>query len=660
MKVAVSSVVVFLAVAQGATAADELSVAQEALRDGLWEIARSHAGAGDSPEARLVILESLAGEGKWEEIGRRLTEWKDSQGDGFDYYRAVVKGDHAKAMEILKRGGSSEGLVQAKMFEAEALAKGGKRDQANGIWREVVAQTNVGTRVLALAAANLMDAALLRRAYAEVDDLGLRRMTGLRLGTALLREAATAEEGAGLIRAIAKDAPDAVGAREAFLSIADREIESGRWAAAADIYREAIETWPDVAQIASVQEGRGWVLDRLGRRDEALEAFKLAGTLAKDDEGRAVALVREGDVLQELGREDEAMSRYRTVLEKYPKTAVAGKLKTVVNARELETKGRGLYRDFKFAEAAAAFDEAGRADPSRQERMTYFSALCQYGLGHDDAAENAIRDLSRDGKDREVRRLATLWLAKLLYNRREWKESGRLFASVAEEKGNPREAAEALLWAARAAFFDGNYSQAIQLSAEIADRYADSKVKPQALMVQGEALIELSRFDEAVLVFDRILVAEDVRQDDRVRAKTLRADALYAMGSDNPARYAAALEAYRDVRFGGDLSASERLLLSFRIARSLDKLKRTEEALDQYYTQVVLAYREGRLAGGHFTDEARAAFSKSAFRLADEYENRGQGRQALGVLGLVAESDVPAADEAVRRIDRMRRKGRFL
>ena len=234
--------VLVAAVVGSATAADELSVAKEALRDGLWEIARTHAGTNGTEEARLVILESLAGEGKWEEIGRRLADWKDAQGDGFDYYRAVVKGDHAKAMEILKRGGSSEGLVQAKMFEAEALAKDGKRDQANGIWREVVAQTNVGTRVFALAAANLMDATLLRRAYAEVDDLGLRRMTGLRLGMVLLREAATAKEGAGLIRAIAKDAPDASGAREAFLAIADHEIASERWAAAADIYREAIET----------------------------------------------------------------------------------------------------------------------------------------------------------------------------------------------------------------------------------------------------------------------------------------------------------------------------------------------------------------------------------------------------------------------------------
>ena len=82
--------------------------------------------------------------------------------------------------------------------------------------------------------------------------------------------------------------------------------------------------------------------------------------------------------------------------------------------------------------------------------------------------------------------------------------------------------------------------------------------------------------------------------------------------------------------------------------------------MDQYYTQVVLAYREGRLAGGYFTDEARAVFSKAAFRLADEYESRGQDRQSIDILELVAASDVPAAAEAVRRIDRMRSKGRFL
>ena len=523
-----------------------------------------------------------------------------------------------------------------------------------------MSQTNVGLRVFAVASANLMDAALLRRAYAEVQDLSLRRTTGLRLGMALLRDRQTVEEGKSLIRSIVKDAPDVRGSREAFLAIADPEIAAENWTAAADVYHEAIETWPDVAKMASVQEGRGWVLDRLGRKDEALEAFRLAGSLAKDDEGRASALVREGDVLQEMGRSDEAMVCYHSAIEKFPDTQVSRALKSVVRIREQESAGRDLYRALKFEEARTAFVEVGKADPRRRERMRYFSALCLYGQGRDDEAEAEIRSLAEGSSDETVRKEAVLWLAKFLYNRREWKESGRLFAESARLQGDSERSAEAMLWASRTAFADGKYSVAIKLSTDITERYPSAKVKCGALMVQGESLIELARFDEAVLVFDRIVVSEDVAPEVRVRAKMLRADALYAMGADNSARYVAALEAYRDILFSGNMSASERLLVSYRIARSLDKLKRTEEAMDQYYAQVVLAYREARLAGGHFTDEARAAFSKAAFRLADEYEGRGQERPALGVLELVAESDVPAADEAARRIEKMKNKGRFL
>ena len=659
MKAAILILVVF-ATAALAAAADELSVSKEALRDGLWDIARAHVGTNASSEARLVVLESYAGEGKWDEVGKRLLEWKDAKGDGFDYYRAIVRGDHAGAMAILRRGESFEGLVEAQMFEAETLAKDGKRDQANAIWREVVALTNVGKRAFAIASANLMDAALLRRAYADVEDVALRRTVGLRLGTALLDVSGSENEGKALIRALVKDAPDADGSREAFLGMAAHEAAALRWSAAAELYHEAIETWPDLAKTAAVQESRAWVLDKLGRKDEALEAFRLAGSLAQDDGGRAVALIKEGDVLQEIGRVDEALACYRQAMEKYPDVPAVKDLKAVAQARERESEGRNLYREAKFAEAQAAFAEVGKADPLRRDRMEFFSALCLYGQGRDDEAEAVVRRLSEKASDESVRSEVALWLAKFLYNKREWKESRHLFEMTAKRQDDPEQAAESLLWASRAAFADGNFNLAIQLSTGLAERYPGAKVRDLALMVQGESLIELARFDEAVLVFDRVVVSENVRQEDRFHAKMLRADALYAMGADNPARYAAALEAYRDIRFSGKLSAGERLLVSYRIARSLDKLKRTEEAMDQYYAQVVLAYRGGRFAGERFSDEERAVFSKSAFRLADEFESRGQDGRAIGILELVAESDVPAADEAIRRIDKMRNKGRFL
>ena len=178
--------------------------------------------------------------------------------------------------------------------------------------------------------------------------------------------------------------------------------------------------------------------------------------------------------------------------------------------------------------------------------------------------------------------------------------------------------------------------------------------------MQGESLVELARFDEAVLVLERAARAEGADPADALRARLLGADALFAMGADNPVRYQEALDAYRNIRLGESLDPSSRLSISYKVAKTLEKLKRTDEAADRYYTDVVLAYREGRAQGLKYDDEARAAFSRAAFRLADEYESRGKDFQAAHVLELVATSDVPAAAEAEKRIARIQRKGNFL
>ena len=655
--------IVALAVCGAAVAtasSNDLMVARHALRDELWEVARRHASAaGTNEESRLIILESYAREGRWDDVKKALSLWPGEGGDGIEYYRAVARGDHAAAAKILERGGSKEGLVAVRLFEADALAKAGDRAGAERLWRDVAASSNVHAKALAAASVNLMEVAPLRRAYEEADTAPLRRMVGLRLGTALVRNPKTAAEGAKLVRAIVKDTPDADGAQAAFLAVADAEIAAGDWKAADTDYREAIEIWPDAAKSGAVQEGRGWVLQKLGRLDEALEAFRMAAELATDDTARATASAKEGDVLSELGRGEEAMAKYREVIAKYPKTAVAVRLAPIVRIREMEARGRELYKAFRFAEARKTFGEVAEADPSRRPRMEFFSMLCLYGEGRDETAEKKAESLVGGCPDKAVRAEAALWLAKFRYNRREWKESGRLFAECAGAFSGDRKA-EALLWAARAAFADNDFKLAIQTSTRVAEEHAGSPLRLQALLLQGEALMELARFDEAVLVLERVSSAEGTAAADRVRAQMLRADALYAMGADNPARYSAALDAYRAILFGGILSPSERIVMSFKIGKSLEKLKRMNEAIEQYYNQVVLAYTAGREKNVRFNDDARAAFSRAAFRLADESESSGNDSGAIRVLNHVANSDVQAAEEARRRIERISTKGRFL
>ena len=161
-------------------------------------------------------------------------------------------------------------------------------------------------------------------------------------------------------------------------------------------------------------------------------------------------------------------------------------------------------------------------------------------------------------------------------------------------------------------------------------------------------------------MLERALLAEGADDEERLKAQVMKADALFVMGADNPARYREALDAYRAVRQGEALSPDLKIAVSFKIGRTLEKLKRLEDAIDQFYSGVVVAYREGIRSGTVYGDEASACFAKAAFLLADEYESRGKDFQAMHILELVVASDVPASDEAEKRIDRIQTKGRFL
>ena len=648
-----------LAAAAPAAAADDLSVARQALRDGLWDVARAHAEkAGDVDAARLVRLESLAADGKWTSVSNALAGWADAKGAAFDYYRAVARGDLDAAAALLKSGGTPEGVVQARLHEAGCRARAGDRSGAESVWRAVCADTNASPRAFAAAAANLGDAALLRRALAAATDAKSRRELSVRLGVALLADAATAAEGAAMVKSVVRDAPDVTGGREAFLAMADAALAASRWEEARSLYAEAAETWPDAARTASVQSGLGWALSKLGRGAEALEAFAAAEKAAEDDETRATAALKQGDLLTALGRLDDAMAQYRRAANGYPGTKAAALVSRAIEVRELEAKGRELYGAYNFAEARQAFRRVAADDPARAPRMRFFEVLCLYGSGEDAAAAKAAEALLADCPDVRVRADACLWLARFRYSRSDWKDAVRLFREASATPGlEPARAADALLWAARAAFADGDFAEAIRLTTDLDGRFPGDAARLPGLVVQGEALIELSRFDEALLVFDRVVAAPDAAASDRARARTLRADVLFAMGADNPARYSAALEAYRAILFGGALTPGERIVVSFKIARALEKLRRVDEAVDQYYTQVVLAYRRERADRVRMDDDARAAFSKAAFRLADEFEGRGKDRQAAAVLDLVATSDCPAAEEARRRVRRIESKG---
>ena len=673
-----------------------LDIAKKALRDGLWDIARSHASKLTDDESKLIILESFAREGKWESIKKSLESWLLPVSDAFNYFRALstakITGDYktvsdfifsnsdnARKLALLRAqmafsSGDLESVKQlveeyaldasdcdGKALSADVYNSLGEKDKAKKLWLEVVSSTNASDMAYSSAAWNLADVSHLRKGYESVSNIELRRALGLKLGAVLLESDDTFEEGRKLVVSLANDFPGTRGAEEAFVLLAEKTLSKGNFSEAAELFHRAIEAWPNAARRYAVNDGYAWALLKSGKAAEALQSFIRAEQYAQDDAEKASAILKQGDVLSSLGRGDESMSKYRVVLGKYPGTAAGLKLKTLVELKDLESKGRDYYHDFRFSEALKVFSEISARDPSRKPRMDYLEMLCLYGQGKDREASIKAKDLAAGCLDATIKAEATLWLAKFFYNASQWTDACTLFTEYATNMmPHSAQAPSALLWASRAAFAGNDFKRSIDLSTKLAKDYPDSQQKAQGYILQGEALIELSRFDDAIVVLEKAGRDVKISPADRIRARILTADAMFIMGADNPVRYNEALSNYTELQMGSGITRQQKINLSFKIARTLEKLNRIDQALEQYYCEVILPYRNYREEGVAFDENIKAIFARAVFRMTDEYERRGQDDKAINILRLLATSDVnAAAKEAGRRLKRLKEKGIF-
>ena len=544
----------------------------------------------------------------------------------------------------------------------------------------------------------------------------LKRRAGFCLGFELVADPATRAQGVSVIKDMVRSDPEATESRDAQLRLADRLFELGDKTAEAE-YKVFLETYPDASQDFRVLEGRGWALLKLGRRTDAIGMFASAAKAATNAADRARCEFKQGDALLEDGKAEEAALVYAGVAERHPgqkiaegamfnralaldrcgKTAEAAEVYREIAKRggdhageaalsaaaydsesgraaeaiasysrlisDKSTKpsvaidaqigrGRTLYRGYSFTDAKKDFDAAAKAAPSRADSLRFLSALCDYGLGRDaeakKMAEAVLSDFPRSPLVPEI----SLWLAKFDYQHGEYDKALEGFERYSKTWPDAPHAAESYVWAARAATAAGDFARAVEASSGAVKANASGSVLAEGLLVQAEALMALARFDEAAVVLERVAPGE-TETPHALRAALLRADCLFALGADNEQRYEEALAAYRAVYRAASLSSGDRLSVSFKIGKTLEKLGRMEEAKDEYYVNVVLAYRDAREKGTTFDDRGCTFFARAAFTLADYFEGRGEIEQARNVLELVAKAGVPASDEALKRIGRL-------
>ncbi len=454
-------------------------------------------------------------------------------------------------------------------------------------------------------------------------------------------------EASGVFQRAAEVATNVAAKAECLFKQGDALLADTRYADAAQVYAQLAEEAPQAALADRALYQSAECLDRAGLRAEAGKRYRKVADTYPTRDVAPKALLRLAALQTEASEFDAAVRTYTSLLASFSQKAVHGDA--------LMGRGKVHYRTFKFDAAMQDFATVAESDPARRDEARFLLTLCLYGLGRDREARAAGASFLLDFPESPRLPDMVLWLGKFDFNRGKFADARRFFLEYASRWPGSAWADAAEVWAARAAFGEADFTGAVEQVTRLVREYPQSLRLAEARLVQADALMELARFDEAVLLLEQVIVqAPDSAWAGLARLR--KGDCLFALGADNGLRYQEALAAYRDLLQQPSLTPVLTLQLHYKAGRCLEKMKRIDEAIDQYYSEVLIRYQNERARGVWYDEAGTSLFVRAAFNVAELYEQKGQPEQAVRVLQRVIQVGVPGEDEARQRVDRLRKK----
>ncbi len=427
----------------------------------------------------------------------------------------------------------------------------------------------------------------------------------------------------------------------------DAFLADSRFAEASQVYGKLAESFPQSVYADRALYQSADSLERAGKQVEAGAQYRKVAETYPDREVAPKALLRLAALLSESGDFDESVKTYTSVLSAFNQKKVR------VDA--FMGRGKVYYRTYRFDAAMQDFASVAEGDPARRDEARFLLTLCLYGLGRDKEARSAAAAFLLDFPESVRLSDMMLWLGKFDFNRGKFDDARRFFLEYVARWPSNRWADASLLWAARAAFGAADFTGTVESVTRLVRAYPQSPRVPEALLVQADALMELARFDEAVLLLDQVIGQAQDSEWGKL-ALLRKGDCLFALGADNGARYQEALTAYRVMLEQAGLTPALMLQLQFKAGRCLEKMKKVDDAIDQYYSEVIIRYLNERAGGAWYDDTSTSLFVRAAFNVAELYEQKGQPEQAVRILQRVVQASVPGEEEARQRIERLRKK----
>ncbi|MDD2598071.1 MAG: tetratricopeptide repeat protein [Kiritimatiellae bacterium] len=456
-------------------------------------------------------------------------------------------------------------------------------------------------------------------------------------------------------------------------------FQLGRYTEAGVAFAKAAELADDNAVKAECLFKRCDALLADKRYGEAAAAYKELTDRFPDSKYAGQALFQSADALERAGNLTEAGVRYSEVAARYPHRDVAPDALLRVAAlqsaaRELaaaiETyslviesftnanlmaqaymgRGKVYYSKYEFKNAMQDFAAVAEVAPARLDEARYYLTLTLYGLGRDSDALDSANEFVINFPNSQYFPEMLLWLGKFNFNRLDYAAARKYFDEFAVGFPERKWAGTALLWEARAMFNSGDFTAAVETIARLVKLYPESPQIAEARFVQADALIELARFDAAILLLDGILAKAPESKWGRL-ALLRKGNCLFALGAGNRLRYEEALAAYRKMAQETGLPSALLIELYYKIGRCLEKLERFDEAVECYYTEVLLRYLQESAAGAWYDETTLSLVVRAAFSAAEIFEKQGEYKKAVSMLQRIVTSGGLASDEALRRIE---------
>ncbi len=431
---------------------------------------------------------------------------------------------------------------------------------------------------------------------------------------------------------------------QALIKAADAYFMNSQYKLAATAYERVMREFPDsrTHYLTLYQAGESYA-----RSSDAANAVRILRGLAENEDA-GDAMIRAG--LFRLARFFEEQRAWAPAIESYDEFIARFPGHEQTPEALLE---RGLLR-YRLGNYAGAREDFARIlgdhpGTTAVEQAFFMQAWCAYQLGDTTNALSTARQFIATYTNSVWLPNVRFWLAEHAFNTRLYDQAETEFASLAGAFPTNELADDALYWAGRAAFEQKAFRRALDNYLNpLIRQYPQSPRLTDTHFTQGDALTEIGDFAGAILAFREI----NMNHPDSVlapRALGRIGDCQFTLGAERPERYAEALESFRAAMNHPRADEDLALQAEFKLARTLERLARNDEALEQYLNVVygwLTARSEGKLVDERW-------FVRSAFNAAALREAAGAKDEALAIYRRVVESGITAAADANIRIDRL-------